>query len=253
MFNKIVQEVNLSKSDVDAIRHETSTFLYTDDEQTRSNRVRRGAHVGALAVAGIGLFGSGLLMAGSGQCGITGVFGSCQDQVKTNAANIEHLSTVTTVLTDYFSKMKTDTNNKFFLVGNKLQDIEKAQQQMTGTQNRNWDIIEEQFETINENFHIMRDCTQLLFSNQQLNFNFDTTASLLTLLYADVKSYRSAIYTYRMNVLNSIPILLQQHLPMSLVPKESLLAILKSVGDELVFSGSRLSLAIPANSDLLLL
>ena len=97
----------------------------------------------------------------------------------------------------------------------------------------------------------MRDSPQLLFSNQQLNFNFDTTASLLTLLYADVKSYRSAIYTYRMNVLNSIPILLQQHLPMSLVPKESLLAILKSVGDELVLSGSRLSLAIPANSDLL--
>ena len=126
IFNKIVQEVNLSKTDVDAIRHETSTFLYTDDEQTRSNRVRRGAHVGALAVAGIGLFGSGLLMGGSGQCGLTGVFGSCQDQAKTNAANIEHLSTVTTVLTDYVSKMKTDTDNKFFLVGNKLQDIEKA-------------------------------------------------------------------------------------------------------------------------------
>ena len=75
-------------------------------------------------------------MGGSGQCGLTGVFGSCQDQAKTNAANIEHLSTVTTVLTDYVSKMKTDTDNKFFLVGNKLQDIEKAQQQMTETQNR---------------------------------------------------------------------------------------------------------------------
>ena len=128
-------------------------------------------------------------MGGSGQYGLTGVFGACQDQAKTTAANIEHLSTVTTVLTDFVSKMKTDTNNIFFLVGNKLQDIEKAQQQMTDTQNRNWQIFEERFETINENFHIMRDCTQLLFSNQQLNFNFDTTASLLTLLYADVKSY----------------------------------------------------------------
>ena len=93
----------------------------------------------------------------------------------------------------------------------------------------------------------------MLFSNQQVNFNFDTMAFILSLLYSDVKSYRSAIYTYRMNVLNAIPTLLQQHLPMSLVPKESLLAILQSVGDELVLSGSRLSLVIPPNSDIVLL
>ena len=40
-------------------------------------------------------------------------------------------------------------------------------------------------------------------------------------------------------------------LPMSLVPKESLLAILDFVGDEIVLSGSGLSLAIPATLDLL--
>ena len=66
-----------------------------------------------------------------------------------------------------------------------------------------------------------------------------------------MKSYRSAVYTYRMNILNAIPTLLQQHLPMSLVPKSSLSAILKSVASELVTTGSRLSLAIPPNSDLL--
>ena len=54
-----------------------------------------------------------------------------------------------------------------------------------------------------------------------------------------------------MNVLNFIPILLKHPLPMSLVPKESLFTILKSVGDELVLSGRRLSLEISANSDLL--
>ena len=90
----------------------------------------------------------------------------------------------------------------------------------------------------------------MLFSNRKVNFNFDTMASILSLLYFDVKSYRSAIYTHRMIVLNAIPTLLQQHLLMLLVPKESLLASLQSVGDELVLSGSRLSLAIPPNSDI---
>ena len=116
---------------------------------------------------------------------------------------------------------------------------------MIETQNKNWAIIEEQFKVFEGNFHILRDCTQMLFSNKQLNFNFDTAASLLSMLYAEVKSYRTALYTYRMNILNAIPTLLQQHLPMSLVPKESLLAILKFVAADQSLNGSRLSLAIP--------
>ena len=251
MFHKIEHEVNQSKRDVSVIRNETATFLQTNANGQQESRVRRGAHVGALALAGIGLFGSGLMMGGSGNCGLSGIFGSCQDQVKTNAANIDHLGTITTILADHVTKMKTDTDQKFFLVGNKLKEVEEAQQQMVETLNQNWQLIEEQFNAISMNFHILRDCTQMLFSNQQVNFNFDTMASILSLLYSDVKSYRSAIYTNRMNVLNAIPSLLQQHLPMSLVPKESLLAILQSVGDELVLSGSRLSLAIPPNSDIM--
>ena len=50
------------------------------------------------------------------------------------------------------------------------------------------------------------------------------------------------------NVLNSIPILLSQCLWFL---KNSFLAVLEFVEDELVLSGSGLSLAIPANLDLL--
>ena len=243
--------MNQSKRDVSVIRNEIATFLQTNANREKGSRVRRGAHVGALAVAGIGLFGSGLMMGRSGNCGLSGIFGPCQDQAKTNAPNIAHLRTITTILADHVTKMKTDTDQKFFLVGNKLKEVEEAQQQMVETQNQNWQLIEEQFNAISMNFHILRDCTQMLFSNQQVNFNFDTMASILSLLYSDVKTYRSAIYTYRRNVLNAIPTLLQQHLPMSLVPKKSLQAILQSVGDEIVLSGSRLSLAIPPNSDIM--
>ena len=141
-------------------------------------------------------------------------------------------------------QIKTATDEKFFLVGNELKEIRETQKQMTETQNKNWAIIEEQFNVFEGNFHILRDCAQMLFPNQQLNFNFDT-AAFLSMLYADVKSYRTALYTYLMNVLNAIPTLLQQHLPMYLVPKESLLAILKSVAADQCLGGSRLSLAIP--------
>ena len=133
------------------------------------------------------------------------------------------------------------------MISNELTDIRATQKQMSETQNKNWAIIEQQFQAIEDNLHILRDCNQKLFSNQQINFNFDTAASLLTLLYADVKSYRSALYAYRLNLLNSIPTLLQKHLPMSLVPRDSLMAILESVGREQYKAADRLSLAIPTS------
>ena len=70
------------------------------------------------------------------------------------------------------------------------------------------------------------------------------------MIHASVKSYRSALFAFRMNVLNSIPVLLQGHLPMSLIPMESLLAILDSVSLRQSKAKDRLSLAIPT-TDLL--
>ena len=101
-----------------------------------------------------------------------------------------------------------------------------------------------------QNFHILRDCDQLLFANQQLNFNFDTVSSLLPMINASVKSYRSALFAFRMNILNSIPVLLKGRLPMSLTPMESLLAIMDNVSLRQSKAEDRLTLAIPA-SDLL--
>ena len=85
----------------------------------------------------------------------------------------------------------------------------------------------------------------MLFSNQQLNFNFDTVSSLLSTLYADTKSYGAALYAYKVNLLSSIPILLSNRLPMSLVPRESLRAILDSVYNSQKDASDRLTLAIP--------
>ena len=89
-------------------------------------------------------------------------------------------------------------------------------------QNTNWAIIQEQFDIYAVNLHILRDCDQLLFANQQPNFNFDTISSLLAMIHASAKSYRSALFAFLMSFLNSIPVLLQRHLPMSLIPMESL-------------------------------
>ena len=248
IMHQLEIEVEKSRAEVEKMRNETATFLQTESE--KSNRIRRGAHVGALAMAGIGLFGSGIMMGSSGGCGVTGIFGSCQDQAKANAHNIEQLTIFTEAITEYVTHIKEETNDKFFMVSNELAEIREIQKQMSETQNKNWAVVEEQFDILETNVHILRNCDQMLYSNQQINFNFDTAAALLTLLYSDVKSYRAALYSYRLNLLNSIPTLLQKHLPMSLVPRDSLMAILDNVGREQYKAADRLSLAIPT-SDLM--
>ena len=82
-------------------------------------------------------------------------------------------------------------------------------------------------------------------SQQQLNFNFDTAASLLLTLYADIKSCRAALYSFRINVINATPTLLDKRLPISLVPRKSLIKILDSVHDSQKNAPDRLTMAIP--------
>ena len=113
LLNKLEYEVNQSKIDIDLIRNETQIFLQKELPQ---DRVKRGAHVGALAMAGIGLFGSGVVMGSSGGCGLAGVFDTCQDEAKTNAANIEHLGTITQLLTTHIAKLTSMSYDKFFVV-----------------------------------------------------------------------------------------------------------------------------------------
>ena len=174
-----------------------------------------------------------------------GIFGSCQDQAQANSKNIETLEQYSMALTDYVSEIETSSNEKFFAISNELSEIRAIQQHSVENQNRSWKILEEQFATIQGNFHILRDCTQTLFSNQQINFNFDTAASLLNVVYADITSYKTALYAFKRNVLNSIPTLLDKRLPMSLVPRESLLVVIDAVYKSQKEENHRLTLAIP--------
>ena len=127
----------------------------------------------------------------------------------------------------------------------KLLKFLEIEQEMQVNQNKNCRVVQDELDIFEKNFQLFRDCTQMLFSNQQFNFNFDTVASSLSILYADIKSYRSALYAYSINLLNSIPILLDKRLPMSSVPRKSSLAILDSVHDRQKRSLDRLLLAIP--------
>ena len=251
LLHQIDNEISAAQLDLVLIRNETAMFL-KPPQPKKSTRQRRGAGagVGLAAFAAVGLFGGGLAVGSSDSCGLRGIFGNCQDQSKANAENIRRLADFQSSLTNYVTEFITHTNEKFFLVENELAALNAFQSEMVATQDKNWVIIQEQLTVYEQNFHILRDCDQLLFANHQLSFNFDTVSSLLSMIHASVKSYRFALFAFRMNILNSIPVLLKGHLPMSLILLESLLAIMDSVSLRQSKAEDRLTLAIPA-SDLL--
>ena len=70
-------------------------------------------------------------------------------------------------------------------------------------------------------------------------------SSLLALTFANIKSYRGALYPYKINMMNSVQPILNNYLTMSLVHTQALLAILDDVAAEQWRKLDRLSLAIP--------
>ena len=225
-----------------ALQHKIAAFLPPPSPSpSHADRPRRALPLAAAAVGAIGLFGTGIAM-GSGDCGFSGIFGTCQS--RENADAINRMFQMTESLAESLQHSQSSTNEKFFVVGKELQAIRDLQQQMADIQNANWQTIYAQFEAFRDDIYRMRNCDQL-FTRQQINFNFDTVASLLSLFYSNVKSYRAALFAYRLNLLNSLTALLNKFVPMSLLDCPSLEKVLMIVQNIQNKARDRLTLAIP--------
>ena len=159
--------------------------------------------------------------------------------------NIEKLGEFAIAIATNIQQLANATDQKFLRISKDLALLHEIQNQIIDTQNQNWQKIETQFQVFRENIHVMRNCDQLFFRRQEVNFIFDTISSLLGLIYSNVEAYRAALFAFQMNIMNAIPSLLSKYVPMSLLPKESLEQILKVVDDSQEKSDNRLTLAIP--------
>ena len=227
---KIFNETIEAEIEVFKLRNETEKLLTRVEEDPLTRQKRAAPLAMAAAVAGIGLFGPGIAMSSGGCGGITGIFGSYQ-RTSQNAENIDRLANSFNSLNDYVMEIGAQTDKKFFLVADELAKVYKVQNEMQENQNRNWKLVEEQFAIVDHNLNAIATCMEIQATQQQLNFNFDTRAFLLLTLYADIKSYRAALYSFRITVINAIPTSLDKSLPISLVPRKSLIKILDAVLD----------------------
>ena len=157
LLHQVQTEVTLAELELMALRNCTSSFLNTEQHTASGhNRSPRAAPLAMMALASVGLFGSGIAL-GTGECGLRGISGSCQERAKQNAANIEKLSEFTDFLAEYVFKLQNEVNEKFFTLTTEVAALKTLQKEMLEIQNRNWKLIEQHFDLFERNIHVVRD------------------------------------------------------------------------------------------------
>ena len=85
LLKETKKHISFADEDLNKIKHEVSLKVTVIKKKQLSKRAV------PLAVAGaVGLFGTGIMFGASDDCGILGIFGSCQEKARTNAKNIEN-------------------------------------------------------------------------------------------------------------------------------------------------------------------
>ena len=137
LLNLVENDVNLADQELDALCNYISSFLnYEATAAQGFHRPPRAAPLAMMALASVGLFGSGIAL-GGGSCGIQGIFDSCHDKSKRNAENIQKLVDFTEALTEDVFELRNEVIDKFFMVTSELAAIKSVQKKMLEVQNRN--------------------------------------------------------------------------------------------------------------------
>ena len=239
---EIHREHRLALREITQLRSEMQDLLGENHPQVDAHSRRK--RIAPLAIAGIatGIFGAG--MATGSSCFLKGIFGSCN---KIGAENRKHIQETLRYVDDMEVRWKevlTSQDEKFFLVASELREIRQMQKEVQETQNQNWEGLNATLNKMSENIHEYRTCQQILYTRGQLNHARMIMLSVLQQVYTNIKSYRTALYSYRINLLNSLGTMSNRLIPMSLVPKNDLQGILQALTSSPKIQANNLMLAL---------
>ena len=112
LLKETKKEISFAQTELLKIKSDVASFPKGKQENKR-RREKRALPLAAAAGDAIGLF-RGAIMFGSGDCGILGIFGSCQEKAKQNAWNIEKLGEYAISLGQNIQQLANTTDAKFF-------------------------------------------------------------------------------------------------------------------------------------------
>ena len=90
-------------------------------------------------------------------------------------------------------------------------------------------------------------CNPLFYARDQMLQVQTNLIGSLSILLNEIKSYRAAVFSYKLTNLNSVMAMVNKLIPMALLPRTVLEEILKAVVIRQTEANERISLAIPTN------
>ena len=90
-------------------------------------------------------------------------------------------------------------------------------------------------------------CNQLFYARDQMLEVQTNLIGSLSALLNEIKSCRTAVFSYKLTILNSVMTMINKLIPMALLPRTALEEILEAVVIYQTKANKRLSLAIPTN------
>ena len=202
----------------------------------------------ALAFGAVSAIGGGMAIGTSLACTLKGIFGTCTNWGKKNNQAIKSLIRRTDFLGNELISLQNGTNEKFFLVALELRELEEARRQMESTQKLRWETTQKQLRVLEKNMNLGRSCDQFLNTKEQAEHYFAGVMASLQTIHAEVETFRTALFSYKSNILLSLGDMMNGIMPLNLIPKNHLREILQEVVLKNANGGSRLTLAIPLHS-----
>lgn len=236
-------EQAFAKTEHENLKREIGTLLRGTDLAPRPTRAAPIVIAGAAAAT----FGLGIAIGSRLRCGLSGLFASCPDIGKENRAIIDDLITNSNMQVDQITEMNMQNNEKMYLVAQQLVELQKTQAELTDSQNQNWQIINNNIEILQNQTSMFVDCHHSHYVLLQVLNQMMEISNILSTIITNIKAYRVELQAYQRNVHNTIGIMLDNYIPLSLISKTLLTQLLEGILQLPEIRQKQMQLAIPVH------
>ena len=229
-----------AEEDIRSLHEELAQLLIPPALHRRSRRF--------VSILAAGAIGAGIVALGTQLADgcIAGVLGPCSTEKKVAQNRVAVREALKRLHDDRlrWTSMTEHVDEKFYLVASEMKEIRQSQEQLERNQYEFWNATAATLDGLTSSVKSMTLCTEFLFSRSQMNLLRTTILARIQSMLSSIQSFRVALWAYKTTLLDAIPGLSHGYLPMSLVPRATLLAILEKTTSGLAHNGGHLSLAL---------
>ena len=119
-------------------------------------------------------------------------------------------------------EIKGKMNNKMFKNQDQLKDVNNCQRKIIETQKNHSEVLNKAVSLTRNNSRKLTACNQLFYARDQMLQVQTNVIGSLSALLNEIKSYRTAVFSYKLTISNSVLTIVNILKPMVLLPRTAL-------------------------------